>query len=291
MRLTMRFVLAIWLGGSVSALAAPPRTSPRPMPREMVSRPAVRVYYRAKVRPRARPARTGIAEAQKSNSAKSPEDQYILARTVPVYRSRRPKTRPTKLGYGSAVAWIKNRAAFAATNRAGSVCADRRILGTTLAPIAAKLPGCGLANPVRVTSIDGIRLSPAAILNCTTAKTLTEWVDQSVRPSVGRRGGGLAALKVAASYSCRTRNSRKGARISEHGKGRAIDISGLTLANGQTITVKQGWNKRRDRRLLSAIRTQACGRFGTVLGPGADRYHRDHFHLDTARYRGGAYCR
>jgi hypothetical protein len=35
----------------------------------------------------------------------------------------------------------------------------------------------------------------------------------------------------------------------------------------------------------------ACGPFGTVLGPEADRYHQDHFHFDTARYRSGSYCR
>jgi hypothetical protein len=35
----------------------------------------------------------------------------------------------------------------------------------------------------------------------------------------------------------------------------------------------------------------ACGPFGTVLGPNADRYHQDHFHFDTARYRSGSYCR
>jgi hypothetical protein len=27
------------------------------------------------------------------------------------------------------------------------------------------------------------------------------------------------------------------------------------------------------------------------LGPDADRYHQDHFHLDTASHRSGPYCR
>jgi len=35
----------------------------------------------------------------------------------------------------------------------------------------------------------------------------------------------------------------------------------------------------------------ACGPFGTVLGPNADRFHQDHFHFDTARHRSGPYCR
>jgi hypothetical protein len=35
----------------------------------------------------------------------------------------------------------------------------------------------------------------------------------------------------------------------------------------------------------------ACGPFGTVLGPDADKYHKDHFHFDVAKHGNGAYCR
>jgi hypothetical protein len=35
----------------------------------------------------------------------------------------------------------------------------------------------------------------------------------------------------------------------------------------------------------------ACGIFGTTLGPGSDGYHENHLHLDTAKYRGGPYCK
>jgi hypothetical protein len=38
------------------------------------------------------------------------------------------------------------------------------------------------------------------------------------------------------------------------------------------------------------MRKAACGPFNTVLGPGSDPFHGDHFHLDTARGR-GPYCR
>jgi len=128
-------------------------------------------------------------------------------------------------------------------------------------------------------------------MDCATARTLTAWLTKSVRPTVGRRGGGLDAVKVAAHYSCRTRNSQKGAKISEHGKGHAIDISGLVLADGSTITVQDAWKTWKDKKLLASIRAQACGPFGTVLGPGSDKFHHDHLHLDTARYRSGAYCK
>jgi hypothetical protein len=127
-------------------------------------------------------------------------------------------------------------------------------------------------------------------MDCGTAKALKKWLNKGAKPAVGSKGGGLSGLKIAAHYSCRTRNNIAGAKISEHGKGRAIDISGLTLNDGRTITVLEGWNNG-DRRTMRKAHKAACGPFGTVLGPDADRYHKDHFHFDTARHRGGSYCR
>ena len=71
--------------------------------------------------------------------------------------------------------------------------------------------------------------------------------------------------------------------------GHAVDLSGLRLRNGQTITVLAGWKS--DARLLKAVHGSACGTFGTVLGPKSDRFHQDHIHVDTAANRGGPYCR
>ena len=105
------------------------------------------------------------------------------------------------------------------------------------------------------------------------------------------KGGGVAQIKVAAHYSCRTRNNRPGAKISEHGKGKAIDISGFRLRDGTEITVLKDYDSWQFGPALRRMRREACGPFGTVLGPGSDRYHNDHFHFDTARHRGGAYCR
>jgi hypothetical protein len=51
------------------------------------------------------------------------------------------------------------------------------------------------------------------------------------------------------------------------------------------------WNTGHKGRILRQLHQTACGPFGTVLGPEADRHHQDHFHFDTANHRGGAYCR
>jgi hypothetical protein len=98
--------------------------------------------------------------------------------------------------------------------------------------------------------------------------------------------GKLAELQIAAHYICRSRNNVKGAKISEHGKGRAVDISAFILTDGRVLTVSGNYNK-----TLRRIYKAACGFFKTTLGPGSDGYHEDHFHFDTSVRSGGAYCR
>lgn len=174
---------------------------------------------------------------------------------------------------------------------AGSICGVPGIAGTKIAPVKGRISGCGIADPVRVTSVDGVLLSQPATIDCQTAVALRDWVRDGVRPAIGKSGGGVASVQVAAHYACRTRNNRPGAKISEHGKGRAIDISAIGLADGSRITVLDGWRNRAQGPILKKIWRAACGPFGTVLGPDGDKYHQDHFHLDTARYRSGSYCR
>ena len=175
--------------------------------------------------------------------------------------------------------------------RGGGICGLPSVVGISLPERASPIDGCGIEKPVQISSVGGVALSPAAVMDCGTATAMRNWVRDGVKPAVGRTGGGVASLRVAADYACRTRNSRKGAKISEHGKGRAIDISALTLRSGEQIDVLSGWRSRDRGELLRALHSAACGPFGTVLGPESDRYHQDHFHFDTARYRSGSYCR
>ena len=166
----------------------------------------------------------------------------------------------------------------------GFVCGDRAIRGEELARISSKVQGCGIEQPVRVTQVDGIRLTTPATVDCATAAALKDWINAGVRPAFGRQE--VVELRVAASYICRPRNNRPGAKISEHGRGKAIDISGFILSDGRELSVIGNYN----RQMRQAHRA-ACGIFGTTLGPGSDGYHEDHLHFDTATHRNGAYCR
>jgi hypothetical protein len=173
----------------------------------------------------------------------------------------------------------------------GRLCGVPGIEGERLATIPGRLNGCGIAEPVRISAINGITFSQQPTLNCQAARALQGWLTEDVVPEVGRRGGGVASVRVIGSYSCRTRNSQPGARLSEHATGNAMDIAGFGLADGSELSVLNGWGRGAEGRILRNLHNAACGQFGTVLGPAADRYHRDHFHVDVASYRSGSYCR
>jgi hypothetical protein len=154
--------------------------------------------------------------------------------------------------------------------------------------------GCEIPNAWRVESIGSVRLSQSAIMNCGMAEPMRDWLDDMVQPAAQRTfGESVVSVDVAASYACRPRNNSWGAKMSEHGFGNAIDISGFTLESGRKVTVLAGWQgDSQERHFLRTVHSDACREFRTVLGPESDRSHRDHFHLDLqARRNGSSYCR
>ena len=153
--------------------------------------------------------------------------------------------------------------------------------------------GCEVPNPWRVYALADVNFSQPATLNCGMADPLNDWLQNVVQPAAQRRfSESVVSVDIAASYSCRPRNNQSGAKMSEHGYGNAIDIAAFTLESGRKITVLDGWRGRSDERsFLRLVREQACGDFMTVLGPGSDRHHRDHIHLDLQNRRSGQhYC-
>ncbi len=155
---------------------------------------------------------------------------------------------------------------------------------------------CGIEAPLEVKRIgegsSEVSLEPAATINCGVAGALADWLNSDVQPAAKQiLGGRITGLRIAASYSCRGRNNVRGARLSEHSFGNALDIAAFEV-DGKDWIVVEPQPSERDGRFLTAIRQEACGPFTTVLGPGV-AYHSDHFHLDlAARGRSGRslYC-
>jgi hypothetical protein len=223
----------------------------------------------------------------------------VAAVIAPVTRALRPAPRPAFQARRQPAAEAPEVVVQAAVvipaprksaivGRKGSVCGDNAIKGQALSPIIGRIQGCGVAEPVRVTSVSGVTLSQPADIDCNTARALKAWVDQGLQPQFGRNP--VVQLQVAAGYACRSRNNIKGARISEHGRGKAIDLKGFVLASGDTVSVGPHWRSKGAGTALKAAHKSACGVFNTTLGPGSDGYHEDHLHFDTASGR-GPYCR
>ncbi len=210
---------------------------------------------------------------------------FALALTATVAPAEAPRTSAVPLPRPEAHAApaVPPRPDAAALGEPG-ICGDPAILGRALAPIGDPARGCAVAAPVQVTSVAGVALGPAATMDCPTARALRDWVDDGLRPAFRDRQP--VGLSIAAGYVCRSRNNRPGAPVSEHGRGKAIDIAAITFADGGTVTLADAWGGA----LRQAYRA-ACGIFGTTLGPGSDGLHEGHMHLDTADRDGRPYCR
>lgn len=154
--------------------------------------------------------------------------------------------------------------------------------------------GCQVNNAWKVESLGSVRFSQPAVMHCGVADPLYTWLEEVVQPTAQRSfGESIVSIDVAASYACRPRNNKSGAKMSEHGFGNAIDIAAFTLESGRKVSVEEGWwGSGDERRFLHTVHDRACGPFHTVLGPDSGRSHRDHLHLDLQnRASGSTYCR
>jgi hypothetical protein len=152
---------------------------------------------------------------------------------------------------------------------------------------------CEVRNAYKVYGVSGVSFSQPAIVNCNVAGRFNDWVSNTVQNAAEDHfGERVVSLDIAAAYACRPRNNKAGAKMSEHGFGNAMDVSGFTLESGRKVSVlKDYYGSRDERNFLRAVRGEACGTFHTVLGPGSDANHKDHFHFDLANRRSGStYC-
>ncbi len=154
---------------------------------------------------------------------------------------------------------------------------------------------CHAVQPFLVSATLGgsVRLRPAATLQCGMIRPIDRWMRDVVQPAAQRHfGQGIVELKVLASFSCRPMNNVWGAKLSEHGHANAIDVGAFRFEDGSEVSVLKGWgNGGAEARFLREVHAGACRYFGTVLGPLADRNHRDHFHFDRMLRRRSNYCK
>jgi hypothetical protein len=150
--------------------------------------------------------------------------------------------------------------------------------------------GCSALGAVQLLDI-GTPVANLGAMTCPLARQFARWTREAMQPAAKAwLGSRVARIESFGTYSCRSVNNRPGARLSEHGRANAVDIGAFILADGRRITVKEGWNGGDEdvRRFLRNLHAAGCRRFGIVLGPDADAFHRDHLHFDMGQ---GPYCR
>jgi hypothetical protein len=129
-----------------------------------------------------------------------------------------------------------------------------------------------------------VEISPTATLRCEMAEAIVDWVREDLVSGPAVLGSVLAGIENLDSFECRGQNRIVGAKLSEHGRANALDISAIRLKSGRVVRpTDPGVSE--DFRI--AMRTSVCARFTTVLGPGSDGYHEDHIHIDLAERHSG----
>lgn len=137
----------------------------------------------------------------------------------------------------------------------------------------------------------GVRYNAPPLVTCRLALALARFeqlASEEARAHLGRR---VVGFKHLGTYSC-----RKMVRfdfVSEHSYANAIDIQEITLEGGERLSVARHFGKldaqvlgERATFLRSLARRAFDERlFSNVLTPFWDALHRDHLHLDLARYR------
>jgi hypothetical protein len=156
----------------------------------------------------------------------------------------------------------------------------------------ARRPTCGA--PQAVVYRRGpakIRYNSAPILSCGMALGLARFERVLNEEAERYLGQSVARVEQGGTYNC-----RKMARfdlVSEHSYANAIDIRSVTLKNGRKLSVLATFGRtdaepKKPEALFwrsVAHRLYDEGAFSVVITPFFDALHKDHIHLDQARYR------
>jgi hypothetical protein len=267
-----------------------------------------------------------IEEGEKTGALEAPDQgSRQLATTEELKQPQQNPARggqpteqmPLAPGEMTTIPWTETEIA-AAKAKCGEALSSLTLNYEQLPPIKEGL--CGASAPILLKSLGvnpEVALEPSATVTCTLAKALNTWLNESVQPQAKALFNSSVTKLHVGSYTCRNRNGGADAPLSEHALANALDISDFVLTSGERIAVVDSWpsdnpplpmpNPDRvsstssvqrvsvsledpEREFLKSVRDDACGIFGTVLGPGADEAHKSHLHLDMKERRGGSFC-
>jgi hypothetical protein len=258
----------------------------------------------------------GLEPTQYSELRLAAMDETTLPQRNPA-RSGLAQQAPLTPGQMVTIPWTEAEIAEAKT-KCSEALSSLTLNYEPLPPIKEGL--CGAPAPILLKSLGRdpeIALDPPATVACNLAKALSTWLNESVQPRAKDLFNSPVTKLHVGSYTCRNRNGGADLPLSEHALADALDISDFVLASGEQLAVVDSGpsdnpplpNPNPDRlsstasvkrvsasldepeiTFLKSVRDDACGIFGTVLGPGADEAHKSHLHLDMKERRGGSFC-
>lgn len=283
--------------------APPPKPEANPAVEQAAKRDKQPVASRAEPQeapvPRQKPKPPAIAGTAAAELGETPVIPVPRAKPVaPSGKASPPPSGPSEMadnGRAAAVAPIlpaphSVTAPQPATDIDCQMRLDRLGLAFTPKPTFASSGNCTLTDPVVLSSLnldDGKVVFPdQPVLNCSFAETFAKWVKEKGDPAVRREAkSGLSVIYTGPGYECRGRNGDGSAKLSEHGYGNAVDITLFKLKDGRTFQVADALNPVSPAfATLKSMRFTACESFSTVLGPGANSAHAEHFHFDNGRH-------
>jgi len=159
-------------------------------------------------------------------------------------------------------------------------------------PASAEHPTCGTEQAVTYRrGPEKIRYNSPPLLSCGMALGLARF--EQALSEEGRRylGQRIVRIEHGGTYNCR--KMARFALVSEHSYANAIDIKSVTLENGRKLSVLGTFGRldvepqSSEARFWRAVtrRMYDEGAFSVVITPFFDGLHKDHIHLDQARYR------
>jgi len=258
------------LWGDLFGETRPKLRETRPKPRRQAALPALPASVPL---PQPRPADAPVVEPEKPAAAKqrpAEVDKPAEQAASPPLPQPRPADAPAEQP---------------ASPPPPSACRLALTDAIAIAPSIPDIKGpgdCGGEDLVRLEAVvlpdkRRVSLKPAATFRCPMATAVADWIRTDMAPLAASRGSVISDLDNFDSFDCRGRNGVTGAKLSEHGHANALDVRGLKLANGQSISLT---DRTVSRELRESVLHSVCARFSTVLGPGSDGYHEEHIHLD-----------
>jgi hypothetical protein len=247
-------------------------------------------------RPAPSPESTASSAAASSSTPSSP----VPPSPAPaIAASASPDVDPRPIALSQRVPIDDPDAGYAAPTGIVPDCEDK-LRGAGVSFRTSQLPphtqrGVTCGAPQVVTYLkgpSGITYAPAPLLTCAMALALSSFESIVQQEASRTLKSTVVRIDQIGTYNCREIVAVKGL-ASEHSYANAIDLTRFTLANGMAITVltdfdtSEGPPARPAGIFLRAVSQRAHREnvFSNVLTPFWDPAHKNHFHLDLARYR------